>query len=84
MTINRKTFMALTTISLLLLSLAVGVHIAKTQSGTQVSGIIDLDTVWTGSYSLNGSVTVSSGVTLTIEAGTTVNLNSNNIQNNVD
>jgi parallel beta-helix repeat protein len=45
-------------------------------TGTQVSGILSSDTTWTkaGSpYNLTGNVLVSSGVTLTIQAGTVVN-----------
>ncbi len=45
-------------------------------TGTQVNGILSSDTTWTkaGSpYNLTGNVLVSSGVTLTIQAGTVVN-----------
>lgn len=48
------------------------------QSGTIVNGILTSDTVWTkaGSpYNLTGPVGVKEGVTLTIDAGVTVNLN---------
>lgn len=48
-------------------------------SVTTESGLISSDTTWTqaGSpYNLVGDISVSSGVTLTIEAGATVNLNS--------
>lgn len=46
-------------------------------SGTSVSGIIVTDTTWTqtnGPYTLIGNVLVNYGATLTIQAGTTVNL----------
>jgi hypothetical protein len=56
---------------------------ALAQSGTSVSGVINSYTTWTkaGSpYTLTGPISVSQGVTLTIEAGTTVNLQSYYIQ----
>jgi hypothetical protein len=46
------------------------------KAATEVSGIIASDTVWTKSnspYNLTGNVLVESGVTLTVEADTTVN-----------
>jgi hypothetical protein len=48
------------------------------QAAVEVSGLISTDTTWTKTnspYTLTGNVLVSNGVTLTIEAGTTVNLN---------
>ena len=65
----------------LLLTLPFGVA----QTGTKVGGIISSDTKWNeaGSpYSLTGPVAVNQGVTLTIEVGTTVNLNNFYIQVN--
>jgi hypothetical protein len=53
-------------------------HFGTAQDAKKVSGIISTDTVWTKAnspYMLTGNVLVSNGVTLTIEAGTTVNLN---------
>jgi hypothetical protein len=47
-------------------------------ASTDVSGIIGSDATWTKAfspYSLAGNVLVGNGATLTIEAGTTVNLN---------
>ena len=47
-------------------------------ASTEVVGIIGSDTTWTKAnspYSLTGNMLVSNGVTLTIEAGVTVNLN---------
>jgi parallel beta-helix repeat protein len=55
------------------------------QAYTNVNGIISSDTTWTkadGPYELKGPVAVNQGVTLTIEAGTTVNLNNKYIQVN--
>jgi Predicted solute binding protein len=52
---------------------------ASAQSGTNKSGLITSDEVWTkaGSpYSLTGPVAVNQGVTLTIQPGVTVNFNS--------
>jgi parallel beta-helix repeat protein len=49
------------------------------QTSTPVNGIITQNTTWTKTnspYSLTGPVGVSQGVTLTIEPGATVNLNS--------
>ncbi|HUK84428.1 MAG TPA: hypothetical protein VLU95_01055, partial [Candidatus Acidoferrum sp.] len=51
-------------------------------SGTNVSGIIYANTTWTlasSPYNLVGPVAVNTGVMLTIEAGTVVNLNGNYI-----
>lgn len=56
-----------------------------TVQATGVTGIINADTVWTKvnrPYSLTGPVGVREGVTLTIEPGVTVNLNSYYIQVN--
>jgi len=55
------------------------------RASTSVMGIIESDTVWTkvnSPYELTGAVGVISGVTLTIEAGVTVNLSNNYIQVN--
>jgi parallel beta-helix repeat protein len=55
------------------------VHIGTVHASTNVSGIISSDTTWTqiGSpYNLTGNVLINNGVTLTIQLGVTVNLNS--------
>ena len=47
-------------------------------SGTDVSGIISSNTTWTlanSPYTITGTVVISSGVTLTIEAGVIININ---------
>ena len=49
------------------------------QSGTNESGIISSDTMWTQAnspYNLTANLFVNNGVTLTIESGITVNINS--------
>ena len=46
------------------------------QAATSINGTIDADTTWTrdgGPYTLTGDVTINNGVTLTIQAGVTVN-----------
>lgn len=48
------------------------------QGGTNVSGLINSDTVWTkaGSpYTLTGNIAVNQGITLTIQPGVTANFN---------
>jgi parallel beta-helix repeat protein len=53
------------------------------QASTDVAGIITSDTMWTSAgspYNLNGDITVNNGVTLTIKAGVTVNLNGYSIR----
>jgi hypothetical protein len=49
------------------------------KASTEVNGIISEDTMWTKAnspYTLTGNVLVNNGVTLTVQAGTTVNLGS--------
>lgn len=65
----------------LLLIFAVDFGLA--QASTEVTGILASDTTWTKAsspYYLTGPVLVSNGITLTIEAGTTVNLNEHYIR----
>ena len=53
-------------------------NVGTGQTATLVTGVIDSDTEWTKEYSpytLTGNILVSKGVTLTIEDGTTINLN---------
>jgi hypothetical protein len=64
--------------ALLLSTLGAAVVFGTVQASTDVNGIISSDTTWTKAnspYSLTGPVGVREGVTLTIEPGTTVNLN---------
>ena len=68
-------FTALMVIGLVLVFAA---NFGVAQASTDVSGIIGSDTTWTKAnspYILTGNVLVYNGVTLTIEAGATVNLN---------
>ena len=56
-----------------------------TARASDVTGIVSSNTTWTKSsspYSLTGPITISNGVTLTIEAGVTVNLNGYSVQVN--
>jgi len=58
---------------------------SNAQTGAHVSGILSQNTTWTKAnspYTLTGPVAVNSGVTLTVEAGATVNLNNYYIQVN--
>ena len=60
-----------------------GASLELAEASTPVNGIITADTTWTKAnspYSLTGPVRVNDGITLTIEAGVTVNLNSHYIQ----
>ena len=60
-------------------------QLSAAQVSTPVSGIINTNTTWTKAnspYTLTGPVAVNVGVTLTIEGGATINLNSFYIQVN--
>jgi parallel beta-helix repeat protein len=66
-------------------TLAGTLHFGTVQASTEFAGIIYSDTTWTKAnspYNLKGPVAVNGGVTLTIEAGATVNLNGYYIQVN--
>ncbi len=77
----KRSALALALIVALLVSTMVGVtyvHFSKAQSGTNVSGIISSDTMWTQAsspYLLVGNVLVNNSVMLTIQPGVTVNFN---------
>ncbi len=61
------------------------IPLGRALSGTNESGIINSDITWTkaGSpYILTGPLAVNQGVILTIEAGTTININAHYIQVN--
>jgi parallel beta-helix repeat protein len=67
------------TILISTITLTSNIHGGNAQTSTAVNGIITQNTTWTKTnspYTLTGPVGVSQGVTLTIEPGTTVNLNS--------
>lgn len=60
-------------------------NFAKAQTSTEVIGILNSDSSWTKAnspYTLTGPVAVNTGKTLTIEPGTTINLNNYYIQIN--
>ena len=83
----KKSLMSVFLIAIMISGLALvgNVHFGSAQNGTKVSGIIASDTTWSQAnspYSLTGPVAVNQGVTLTIEAGTTVNIGSYYIQIN--
>ena len=74
-----KTFLTMLILTLILTSVFAVFPFGQAQSGSNVDGIITQNTVWTqtGSpYMLTGNVLVNNGLTLTINAGTVVNLGS--------
>lgn len=82
-----KAFLSAFLIALMISGLAFVscVHFSAAQSGTNVTGIINSDTTWTQAnspYTLTGNVLVNNGVTLTIQAGVTVNMDVNSLQVN--
>jgi hypothetical protein len=85
MVLKVKVLAAAFIVALLLSTLAVAVQLGTVQASIDVGGIISSNTVWTEAnspYSLLGPTLVNSGVTLTIEAGATVNLNTYYLQVN--
>jgi hypothetical protein len=75
-----------TFIMALLFSVTVGIlHFEVVHASTDISGIFSSDTTWTKAnspYDLTSSITVASGVTLTIEPGTIIQLNEYHLQIN--
>lgn len=76
---NKKSLLSafLVAMTIFGLTLVNTVHFGTAQSG--IISIMGLDTTWTkvnSPYSLTGPLVVGNGVTLTIEAGVTVNFNS--------
>jgi hypothetical protein len=79
--VNNKSFLSAFLIAvifsgLILISTA---NFSSVSASTEASGIISSDTTWTvasSPYSLTGPVAVNEGVTLTIQPGVTVNINS--------
>lgn len=70
--------LAISSLSLIFATISFGLA----QSGTNASGTISQDTTWTQAkspYNLTENVVINTGVTLTIEAGVTLNLDSNYI-----
>jgi len=85
--VNKKSLLSafLTAIIISGLTLVGTAHFGTVHASTEVRGIINSDTTWTKAsspYSLTGHTAVNTGVTLTIEAGVTVNLNEYYIQVN--
>jgi hypothetical protein len=80
-----KVLAAAFVISILFSALAYTEHFTTVQAAIDVTGIINSDTVWTKAnspYDLTSSITVASGVTLTIESGTVVQLSEYHLQVN--
>jgi hypothetical protein len=82
-----KSILSMVLIVLLLITVTVLVSIdfSSAQNPTNVNGIIRSDTTWTKAsspYIFTGPIAVNNGVTLTIEPGTTVNLNNYYMQVN--
>jgi hypothetical protein len=70
-------------ITLLLSTLAAAVLFGTVKASTDASGVISTDTTWTKAnspYTLTGDLTVSPDATLTIEAGSTVNVQTHPLQ----
>jgi hypothetical protein len=60
-------------------------YCGRVKADTNVSGIFTSDTTWTKSsspYNLTGNILIESGVTITVEAGATVNFNEHFIRVN--
>ena len=83
---KKKTVSAIAFLFVLLFStLTAALHFGTVQASTNFNGIISSDTTWTKAnspYVFSGPVAVNNGVTLTIEAGTTVNMGSYYLQVN--
>jgi hypothetical protein len=80
---SKRLALLVITMTLLLSILVETMHFGIAQASTNVGGIISSNTTWTKAsspYNLLGPTLVSSGVTLTIEAGATVNLNTYYLQ----
>jgi putative cell wall-binding protein len=71
---KRRSFLVFLTIFFVLFTCVGGIQ-GKASSGTNVSGIINQDTIWTvaGSpYSLTGDIQIANGVKLKVEPGVTI------------
>jgi len=79
-----KAFMLFLTIILAFSSIVIEtVPLGLAQTGTNASGTINQNITWTkesSPYQLTGNLTINSGTTLIIEAGTTINLKTYTIQ----
>jgi hypothetical protein len=82
-----KNFACALLVSVLILSCFgfIGANFFRFAEGSTVSGWINQDTTWSKTnnpYTFTGDVYINSGVTLTIEPGTTVNMGNNCLQVN--
>jgi hypothetical protein len=85
--VNKKSLLSALLAAILIggLILANALRFGTVQASTEVTGMIYSSTTWTRAnspYNLTSSITVASGVTLTIEPGTIVQLNEYHLQIN--
>jgi len=85
--LKRKLFLAAFLIAIMLNGLAIVcfTQLTKAQTAANVAGILSSNTTWAKSkspYNFVGPVEVPSGITLTIQAGVTVNMNNYYLQVN--
>ena len=71
--------------TIMIFSILIIAPLGSAQSGTNVGGIISQNATWTQAnspYTLTGNLLVDNGITLTIQSGVTVNINSYYIEVN--
>jgi hypothetical protein len=81
----RKLFKIIFTVAIISALIIPCLALEGVVSGAEVLDSISYDTTWTkieSPYSFKNSVTIQNGVTLTVEAGVTVDLNGNSLQVN--
>ena len=77
--LSQNFLLLLLVLTVLSTSVLVSMPLGLAQSGTNENGLITSNAVWTKSgspYSLTGPVAINEGVTLTVDPGATINLNS--------
>ncbi len=82
---NKAVTIALLFSLLLVTSFNFSLNLEPAKAATSISGIVSSDTTWTKASSpidLNGPTRIANGVTVTVEAGTTIHLNSYNLEVN--